>query len=106
MIKGTTNLIYDAREQSFRSLQHELFIILESYKQIYDEYYETCSRDSAFLKDLTDSLLGISAVLEVYARDKQIHPNYVLEKLEFSKSMIDSVIKYYKGKLENEESDK
>ena len=53
-----------------------------------------------FLKDLVDSLLGISAVLEVYVRDKHIHPNYAVEKLNFSDSYIRSVINFYKSKKE------
>lgn len=88
------------RAMTKNSLERELNIILASYMKIYDEYYETNSRDSAFLKDLTDSLIGISATLEVYARDGEIHPNYALEKLKSSRSYIDSAIKFYEYKLE------
>lgn len=71
------------REMTKNKLNKELNNILNNYMSVYDEYYETGSRDSAFLKDLVDSLLGISAVLEVYVRDGHIHPNYVEEKLEY-----------------------
>lgn len=70
---------------------------------VWDEYYETSSRDSAFLKDLVDSLIGISSVLEVYVRDKYIHPDYALEKLKSSKSYIDAAIRYYEIKSEGSE---
>lgn len=89
-----------AREMTKNNLEKELNIILNSYMEVYDEYYKTGSRDSAFLKDLVDSLLGISAVLEVYVRDKHIHPNYAVEKLNFSDSYIRSVINFYKSKKE------
>ena len=92
-----------AREMTRNSLSRELNNILENYMKIYDEYYETFSRDSAFLKDATDSLIGVSAVLEVYARDGHIHPNYAIEKLQYSKSMLESAINYYKLKEEYEE---
>lgn len=88
------------REITKNSLSRELNNILNNYMEIYDEYYEIGSRDSAFLKDLVDSLLGISAVLEVYVRDKHIHPNYAVEKLNFSDSYIKSVINFYKSKEE------
>lgn len=88
----------DYRDITKLSLQRELNKILNYYMVIYDEYYSTRSRDSAFLKDLVDSLIGISAVLEVYVEHKEIHPNYALEKLNFSKSFIDACIRYYEGK--------
>lgn len=94
-----------SREMTKINLASELNNILNNYMSVYDEYYETGSRDSAFLKDLVDSLLGISAVLEVYVRDGHIHPNYVEEKLEFSDSYIRSAINFYKSKEEYVEAE-
>ena len=76
--------------------------IHDNYMIVYDEYYATGSKDSAFLKDLVDSLLGISAVLEVYVEYKKIHPNYALEKLNNSKSYIDAAIRFYESRKEEE----
>lgn len=90
----------DFRKLTKNSLQQELRKILNNYMIIWDEYYETGSRDSAFLKDLTDSLMGISAVLEVYAEYGEIHPNYAIEKLENSKSYINATINYFERKIE------
>lgn len=90
----------EAREMTKRNLKIELNKVAENYMKIYDEYYETCSRDSAFLKDLADAIIGISACLEVYTRDKYIHPSYALEKLESSKHHINTCIDYYENKLE------
>lgn len=91
----------ECREMTSKSLVRVLNKIYENYMKVYDEYYsENPSRDSAFLKDLVDSLQGISVVLEVYTRDGGIHPNYAIEKLENSKSYITSAIKYYKNLLE------
>ena len=90
----------EAREMTKRNLEIELNKVAENYMKIYDEYYETFSRDSAFLKDLADAIIGISACLEVYTRDKYIHPSYALEKLESSKHYINACIDYYENKLE------
>lgn len=90
------------RQQTQNSLNRELNKIEHYYMQIYDEYYSTGSRDSAFLKDLVDSLQGISAVLEVYVEHKGIHPNYAIEKLNNSRSYINSCINYFENK-ENKE---
>ena len=65
--------------------------------KIYDEYYKTNSRDSAFLKDLTDAIKGIGACLEVYARDGKIHPNYAVEKLTFTKNLVECVKHYFES---------
>lgn len=89
---------FNAREFTKKSLQRQLDILLESYMVVYDEYYETNSRDSAFVKDLVDSLIGICAVTEVYARDGKIHPDYVEEKLTFSKNIINHTIDYFNNK--------
>ena len=88
----------DYRSMTKSKLMNECYKIINNYMKIYDEYYETGSRDSAFLKDLVDSLIGISAVLEVYVEHKGIHPDYALEKLNNSKSYIDSCIKYFESK--------
>lgn len=93
----------DYREMTRMSLQRELNKILSHYMVIYDEYYSTHSPDSVFLKDLVDSLLGISAVLEVYVEHKGIHPTYALEKLNRSKSYIEACIRYYESKGDKNE---
>lgn len=92
-----------ARKITQSNLIEELYRLSVNYMIIYDEYYETGSRDSAFLKDLVDAILGISACLEVYARDKRIFSEYALERLKNSKSYIDSCISFYERKKENGE---
>lgn len=91
-----------SRKLTEQSLINETQNIVKNYMKIYDEYYSTQSRDSAFLKDLVDSLLGISSVLEVYVEHKEIHPNYAIGKLEFSKSYIESTLQYFKNKLKED----
>lgn len=83
---------------TFITLKNEIDKILFNYMEIYEEYYTNGNRDSAHLKDLVDSLLGISAVLEVYVRDKGINSNYAVEKLNSSKQYIESCIKYFENK--------
>ena len=83
-------------------LEKELNKIRNNYMKIWDEYYETGSRYSAFLKDLADALIGISAVLEVYTEDGKIYPGYALEKLNNSKSYIDENIAFFEKIANNE----
>ena len=92
------------REMTKNSLSRELNKILNYYMVVFDEYYSTGSRDSAFLKDLVDGIQGISAVLEVYIEHKGIHPNYAIEKLKHSQSYINSTIKYFESKEEQNAS--
>lgn len=88
------------RRMTENSLEKELNKIQKYYMVVYDEYYYTGSRDSAFLKDLVDALKGISAVLEVYVEHNGIYPDYALEKLNCSRSYIDAAIRYYESKTE------
>ena len=88
----------EARHMTSYSLQNELDKIHRNYMKVYDEYYDKGTRDSAFLKDLVDSLQGISAVLEVYIEHKGIHPSYALEKLNNSMSYIKAAISFYESK--------
>lgn len=83
------------REMTRRSLERELNKILTYYMAVYDEYYSTGSRDSAFLKDLVDGIQGISAVLEVYVEQKGIGSNYAIEKLKNSENYIKTTIDYF-----------
>lgn len=92
------------KEMTRNSLSRELDKILNYYMAIYDEYYSTGSRDSVFLKDLVDSIQGISAVLEVYVEQKGIHPSYAIEKLKFSQSYINSTLRYFESKEEKNAS--
>lgn len=92
------------RKNTQDSLNRELNKIEHYYMKIYDEYYSTGSRDSAFLKDLVDSLIGISAVLEVYVEHKGIYSDYAIEKLNNSLSYIKSTINYFESKNSKEKS--
>lgn len=92
------------REMTKRSLQRELEKILNYYMAIYDEYYSTGSRDSAFLKDLVDGIQGISAVLEVYVEQKGINSNYAIEKLKYSESYIKATIDYFEKRGDKEDA--
>lgn len=90
------------RKMTEYSLDKELNKIKYYYMKVYDEYYsDNGNRDSAFLKDLVDSIIGISAILEVYVEHNGIHSDYALEKLESSKSYINAAISYYENKKEN-----
>lgn len=92
------------REMTKNSLSRELNKILNYYMSVYDEYYSKGTRDSAFLKDLVDSIQGISAVLEVYVEHNGIYPNYAIEKLKNSQSYINATIRYFESKEEQNAS--
>ena len=93
------------RKSTESHLRRELENVVNGYMYAYDEYYKTFSRDSAFLKDATDAIIGIASVLEVYSRDGSIHPKYAVEKLSMSKRMIESALDYYKSLIEEEDED-
>ena len=86
------------RQMTANSLINELNKLANNYMAVYDEYYSTRSRDSAFLKDLVDGIKGIAACLEVYVEHKGINPGYALEKLNWSKSHIEACISYFESK--------
>ena len=93
------------RKNTENHLMRELENIVNGYMYVYDEYNKTFSRDSAFLKDATDAIIGIASVLEVYSRDGKMHPNYAIEKLSMSKMLIESALNYYES-LTNIDEDK
>ena len=89
----------DCRLLTKSALANELNKILNNYMRVYDEYYSTGSRDSAFLKDLVDGIQGISAVLEVYAKNGgHINSDYAIKNLNFTKKYVDETIKYFESK--------
>ena len=79
----------ELRELTKSSMTRILNSLVDNYMKIYDEYYAEGSRESAFLKDLADSILPISEVLEVYTRENCINPDYVVRKLKHSKDIIE-----------------
>ena len=91
------------RKRTESHLRRELENVVNGYMYVYNEYYKTFSRDSAFLKDATDAIIGIASVLEVYSRDGSIHPKYAVEKLSVSKRLIESALDYYKSLIEEED---
>ena len=91
----------EVRNMTAQSLQFELRNIYENYMTIYDMYYnDSNNRDTVFIKELIDSIVSISAVLEVYSRERIIHPDYVLEKLKRSRNIIETTINYFERKGE------
>lgn len=91
----------EVRNMTAHSLHLELRNIHASYMAIYDMYYnDSNNRDTVFIKELIDSIVSISAVLEVYSRDRVIHPDYVLEKLKRSRNIIDASMDYFERKGE------
>ena len=45
------------RKSTESHLRRELENVANGYMYVYDEYYKTFSRDSAFLKDATDAII-------------------------------------------------
>ena len=88
----------ELRELTKSSMTRILNSLVDNYMKIYDEYYAEGSRESAFLKDLADSILPISEVLEVYTRENYINPDYAVRKLKYSKDIMENTIKYFELK--------
>lgn len=79
--------------------------ILKNYMEIYDEYYDTLSKETDILKEVADSILGVDAILNVYTRYKGIHPSFAIEKLNLSINKLEGAKEYYEAVLKemNEE---
>lgn len=92
----------ELRELTKSSMTRILNSLVDNYMKIYDEYYAEGSRESAFLKDLADSMLPVSEVLEIYAREDYINPDYAVRKLKYSKDIIENTIKFFELKQEKE----
>ena len=93
----------ELKELTMTSLNRSLTNIYNCYSIIYDMYHsDNVDRDAVFIHDLADALKGIEAVLEVYTRDKHIHPSYACEKLHYSYSNIKHVHDYFESKLNKE----
>ena len=96
----------ELKELTMTSLNRSLLNIYNCYSIIYDMYHsDNADRDVAFIHDLVDALKGIEAVLEVYTRDKYIHPGYACEKLHWSYSNIKYIHDYFENKLKKENED-
>lgn len=93
----------DLKYMTMTSLTRSLTNIYNCYSIIYDMYHsQDCDRDAVFIHDLADAIKGIEAVLEVYTRDKHIHPSYACEKLHYLYSNIKHVHDYFESKLKKE----
>ena len=93
----------ELKDITMTSLTRSLTNIYNCYKKIYDMYHsENCDRDVVFIHDLVDAIKGIEAVLEVYTRDKHIHPGYACEKLKYSYNNIKYIYEYFENKLNKE----
>lgn len=96
----------ELKELTMESLNRSLVNIYRCYSIIYDMYHEeNCDRDAVFIHDAVDAIKGIEAVLEVYTRDKHIHPGYACEKLHWSYSNIKYIHDYFENKLKKENED-
>ena len=85
----------ELRMMTEKNIKKILNDVSNNYMKVFDEYCAEGSRESAFLKDLTDSILPISEVLEVYVRGKYINPEYAVRKLIFAKDIIDNAIEHF-----------
>ena len=94
----------ELKELTMESLNKSLANIYNCYSIIYDMYnQENADRDAAFIHDAVDAIKGIEAILEVYTRDKYIHPGYACEKLKYSYNNIKYIYEYFENKLKKGE---
>lgn len=93
----------ELKELTMESLNRSLVNIYRCYSIIYDMCHEKdADRDTVFIKEAVDAIRGIEAVLEVYTRDKYIHPGYACEKLLWSYNNIKYIHNYFENKLNKE----
>lgn len=88
---------FNYKEMATSQLRSELQTIEQSYSKLYDMAEDHENRDAVFIKELTDLIIPISAVLEVFSRDEQIHPGYALEKLKRVNYLLTQHIEYWES---------
>lgn len=64
----------------------------------------TDKRDMIFLNDLGVVQSSMDALLSVFYRNKHIDPGYALEKLMVTRSVINTCIKYFEGRIKEEKN--
>jgi hypothetical protein len=83
--------------KEFSNMLYKLYHCWGHIKRMADENPE--NRDAVFLKELAYVIEACEIPIEVFSRDKHIHPGYVLEKLKKGKQCLDTAIDYFEGKL-------
>ena len=85
---------------SIESLDKALNSIRHSFNILYDKYHgENPTRDDVFMYELIDAIKGIEIATYVYVRDGQIHPGYVIEKLNMSLHSLQCNMRYWESKI-------
>ena len=90
----------DYKKMAMDSLESTLMTIAQSYEKVYDMAKDTENSDAEWVMDLTNILINVSAVLEVYTRDDYIHPSYALEKIRKIQGRCDQHIRYWERNME------
>lgn len=60
------------------------------------------NHDITFIKELVYIIEQVGIPIDVMARHKNIHPGYVLEKLNNADRILKSTISYFEGKIEKD----
>lgn len=95
------------KQLSLITLDKALTSIRQSFDVLYDKYHgENPSRDDVFMYELIDAIRGIEIATYVYVRDGQIHPGYVIEKLNMSLHSLQCNIRYWESKIKKDSEEK
>ena len=86
------------KEKAMQNVAEVLVTIRDSYSKLYDRSKEDGLQQAANLLKLADTMLPLSAVMEVCARDNVVSSDYVLEKLNLMKHMLEKTIDQFETK--------
>ena len=86
------------KEKAMQNVAEVLVTIRDSYSKLYDRSKEDGLQQAANLLKLADTMLPLSAVMEVCARDGVIYPDYAIEKLNLMKKKIEREIQIWETK--------
>lgn len=59
------------------------------------------NRDAVFIYEFLNAMENLDAIATTFARNKKVHPDYAIEKLDKANRYIQSALEYFKHMKEN-----
>lgn len=83
------------RIRDLQKLHKQLNTIFNGFKKIH--MTENRTQEEVFIDDLRFAMNGIEAILNVYQQGQELDPGYIVEKLDYSLSVIKHVKQYFEN---------
>lgn len=84
--------------KTLSNLHQTLNTIDIGYEKLYDMEYDQVKQQAESIRRAVDTILPLSAIIEVCARDGVIYPDYAIEKLNLMKNKIEREIQIWETK--------